>query len=41
MLVFLKLFNIEFDETIITFIDQNGIPLEIQNEVNMTLLMNK
>ena len=39
--VFLKIYNIEFDETIITFTDQNGWPLEIESKFNLTLLINK
>ena len=39
--VFLKICNIEFDETIITFTDQNGRPLEIEGKFNLTLLINK
>ena len=35
-LVFLKTYNTEFDEFIITFTDQNGRPLEIQDKVNLT-----
>ena len=38
-LVFLKTYNTEFDEIIITFMDQNGGPLE--DNVNLTLLINK
>ena len=40
-LVFLKIYNTEFDEIIITFNDQNGRPLEIEDKVNLTLLINK
>ena len=40
-LVFLKTNNAEFDETIITFTDQNGKPLEIEDKVNLTLLVDK
>ena len=40
-LVFLKNYNIEFDGIIITFTDQNGKPLEIEDKVNLTLLLNK
>ena len=40
-LVFLKTYNIEFDEIIITFTDQNGRTLEIEDKVNLTLLINK
>ena len=37
-LVFLETYNIEFDEIIITFTDENVRPSEI---VNLTLLINK
>ena len=40
-LVFLKTYNTEFDEIIITFTDQNGRLLEIEDEVNLKLLINK
>ena len=40
-LVFLKTYKTDFDEIIITFIDQNGRPLEIEDKVNLTLLINK
>ena len=40
-LVFLKTYSTEFDEIIITFTDQNGRLLEIEDKVNMTLLINK
>ena len=40
-LVFLKTYNTEFDEIIITFTDQNGTPLEMEDKVNLTLLINK
>ena len=40
-LVFLKTYNIEFDEIIITFTNQNGRTLEIEDKVNLTLLINK
>ena len=40
-LVFLKTYNTEFDENIITFTDQNHRPLEIKDKVNLTLLINK
>ena len=39
--VFLKSYNTEFDDIIITFTDQNGRPLEIEDKVNLTLLINK
>ena len=40
-LVFLKTYNTEFDEIIITFSDQNGGPLEKEDKVGWTLLINK
>ena len=40
-LVFLKTYNTEFDKIFVTFTDQNGRPLEIENKVNLTLLINK
>ena len=40
-LVFLKTYNTDFDEIIITFTDQNGKPLEIEDKVNLTLLIDK
>ena len=40
-LVFLKTYNTEFDETIITFTDHNSRPLEIEDKVNFTLLINE
>ena len=40
-LLFLKTNNTEFDEIIIAFTDQNGRPLEIEDKVNLTLLINK
>ena len=39
ILVFLKTYNTEFDEIIITFTDQNGKPLEIEDKVNLILLI--
>ena len=33
--------NTEFDEINITFTDQNGKPLEIEDKVSLTLLINK
>ena len=38
--MFLKTYNIEFDEIIITFTDQNGSPLEEEHKLNLTLLTN-
>ena len=40
-LVFLKTCNTDCDEIIIKFMDQNGRPLEIEDKVNLTLLINK
>ena len=40
-LVFLKTYNTQFDEIIITFTDQNCRPLEIENKVNLTLLITR
>ena len=40
-LVFLKTYNTEFDEIIITFTDQNSRPLEIKDKINLTLVINK
>ena len=39
-LVLLKTCNTEFDEIIITFTDQNRRPLEIEDKVSLTLLIN-
>ena len=33
--------NTEFDEIIITFTDQNGRPLQIEDKVTLKLLINK
>ena len=38
---FLKTYNFEFDEIIITFTDQNGRPVETEDKVNLILLTNK
>ena len=40
-LVFLKNYKTEFDEIIITFVDQNGRPLEIEDKVDLKLPINK
>ena len=40
-LVFLKSYNTEFDEIIITITNQNGRPLEIEDKNNLALLINK
>ena len=39
--VFLKIYKREFGEIIITFTYQNGRPLEVEDKVNLTLLVNK
>ena len=38
-LVFLETCNTEFIEIIITFMDKNGRPSEIEDEVNLTCLI--
>ena len=40
-LVSLKTYNTAFSEIIITFTDQNGRPLEIEDNVDLGLLINK
>ena len=40
-LVFLKTYNTGFGEIIITFTDQNGRPLEIEDKFNLALLISK
>ena len=40
-LVFLKTYNAECHEIIITFTDQNGRPLEKEDKINLTLFINK
>ena len=40
-LVFLKVYNTEFDEIIIRFKEQNDRPLEIEETVNLTLFIDK
>ena len=39
--VFLKAYNTKFGEIIITFTDQRGRPLEIEDKVNFRLLIYK
>ena len=39
-LVFLKTYNTEFDEINITFADQNGRPIKIEDKINLTLPIN-
>ena len=38
---FLKTYNTWFGEIFITFTDQNGRALEVEDKVNLTLLINK
>ena len=40
-LIVLKTYNTEFDNITITFTDENGRQLEIEDRVNLTLLINK
>ena len=40
-LVVLKICNTDFDEIFITFMNQNGKPLEIEYKVNLKLFINK
>ena len=40
-LLFLKTYNTDFNEIMITFTDQNCRSLEIEDKVNLTLLINK
>ena len=40
-LVFVKTYNTEFYQIIIAFMDQDGRPLQIEDKVNLTLLINK
>ena len=40
-MVFLKTYSTEFNEIIITFVDQNCTTLEIEGKVYLTLLINK
>ena len=40
-LVFLKIYNTNFDEITITINDQNGRPFIIENKINLKLLINK
>ena len=40
-LVFLKTYNTEFGNIIITITNQNGKSLEIEDKTNSTLLINK
>ena len=38
--IFLKLFNSEFSYIEVSFTDQNSKPLEIEDEINITLAIN-
>ena len=40
-LVFLKTYNTEFDEIVITFTDQNGRSMEIEDKFKLTPIFNK
>ena len=40
-LVLSKTYNSEFDNVIITFMDQNSSPLEIEDKISLTLFINK
>ena len=37
--IFLKTFNLEYDEIIIWFTDQNSQPLEIEDRINLTMVI--
>ena len=39
--MFLKTHNTEFDKIIVTCTDQNGRQLEVEDNVNLILLINK
>ena len=38
--IFLKAFNSEYDEIIVWFTDQNSQPLEIDDRINLTMVVN-
>ena len=38
--IFLKTFNLEFSYIEVWFIDQNSKPLEIEDKINITLVIN-
>ena len=40
-LVLLKTYNTEFDYIFINYTDQNGKPLETEDKVSLTVLINK
>ena len=37
--IFLKTFNLEYDEIVVWFTDQNSKPLEIENRINLTMVI--
>ena len=37
--IFLKTFNLEYDEIIVWFTDQNSQPLEIEDRINLTMVV--
>ena len=37
--IFLKTFNSEYDEIVVSFTDQNGKPLEIEDRINLTMVI--
>ena len=37
--IFLKTFNSKYDETIVWFTDQNSMPLEIEDRINLTMVI--
>ena len=37
--IFLKTFNLEYDEIIVWFTDQNSQPLEIEDQINLTMVI--
>ena len=37
--IFLKTFNLEYDEIIVWFTDQNSQPLEIEDRINLTMVI--
>ena len=40
-LLFSKIYDTEFDEIVITFVDQKSRLLELEDKVNLTLLINE
>ena len=38
-LIFLKIFNSEYDEIIVWFTDENSQPLEIEDRINLTMVI--